>query len=162
MYGLYGIKSFRAVDRLKRGAIAKKVRKFEKILGLVMRAGVSTSKRPSKIFFCNDANPFGCSRPLNGGESLLLPQSIDHQGIFMKTSFKLASLAALTAATLALPAAAQDMKDPVKCHPKTGMAKCGAKKHKKSAKCGANKEMMGAKCAAKCAPKCGAKCAAKN
>jgi len=73
----------------------------------------------------------------------------------MKTSFKLASLAVLTAATLALPAAAQDTKDPVKCQPKTDMAKCDAK-------CGANKKMMGAKCAAKCAPKCGAKCAAKN
>ena len=69
----------------------------------------------------------------------------------MKTSFKFASLAALTAATLALPAAAQDMKDSVKCHPKPGMTKCGAKKNMKSDKC-----------AAKCAPKCGAKCTAKN
>lgn len=80
----------------------------------------------------------------------------------MKTSFKLASLAALTAATLALPAAAQDMKDPVKCQPKAAMAKCGTKKHVKNAKYGANKKMKGTKCGAKCTPKCGAKCAAMN
>lgn len=88
----------------------------------------------------------------------------------MKTSLKFATLAALTAATLSLPAAAQDMKDPVKCQPKAGMSKCGAKcnvkagakKHMKSPKCGANKAMKDAKCAPKCAPKCGAKCAVKN
>ena len=57
----------------------------------------------------------------------------------MKTTLKMASLAALTAAALALPAAAQDMKGATKCQAKTDMAKCGAK--------------AGAKCGAKCAPK---------
>ena len=88
----------------------------------------------------------------------------------MKTSFKLISLAALTAATLALPAAAEEMKDAVKCQPSAGMAKhgmkcsakCGAKKHMKTSKCGASKEMKNMKCGAKCAPKCNAKCAPKN
>lgn len=46
----------------------------------------------------------------------------------MKSSFKFATLAALTAATLALPAAAQDMKNSAKCKPKTGLHKCMAKK----------------------------------
>ena len=64
----------------------------------------------------------------------------------MKTSIKRASLVALTAATLALPAAAQETLAPMKCKPKTDMAKCGAKTAHK-AKCGANK------CAPKCAPK---------
>lgn len=88
----------------------------------------------------------------------------------MKTSFKFVSLAALTAATLALPAAAQDHKDTVKCQPKAAMtkcaakcgAKCGAKMDMKSTKCAAKKEMKVAKCGAKCAPKCGAKCAPKH
>ena len=44
----------------------------------------------------------------------------------MNTRFKMASLAVLTAATLALPAAAQEMKDGAKCAPKA-MAKCCAK-----------------------------------
>ncbi|MDE2600479.1 MAG: hypothetical protein KGL40_12735 [Rhodocyclaceae bacterium] len=79
----------------------------------------------------------------------------------MKTQLKLASLAALTAATLSLPAAAQDEAMAVKCAP-AAMAKCGAKcapkchakKHpvKKAAQCGTSK----------CAPKCGPKCAPKN
>lgn len=75
----------------------------------------------------------------------------------MKTSLKMTSLAALTVATLALPAAAADMQGArAKCQPKAGMSKCGPKS---AAKCGA-------KCApkkhvAKCAPKCGAKCAPK-
>lgn len=81
----------------------------------------------------------------------------------MNTSFKLASLAALTAATLALPAAAQDTKGAVKCQPKASMAKCGVKC---GAKCGARwaggKGVKAAKCGAKCAPKCAPKCAAKN
>lgn len=81
----------------------------------------------------------------------------------MKTSMKMASLAALTAATLALPAAAADLQHAqAKCQPKAGMAKCGpkcagkcaSKRHGK-AKCGAKKYM------AKCAPKQGAKCAPK-
>lgn len=78
----------------------------------------------------------------------------------MKTSLKLASLAALTAATLALPAAAQAIKDPVECMPKAGAAKCGAKKDMKVSKCGVKK--CAPKCGAKCAPKCGAKCASKS
>lgn len=74
----------------------------------------------------------------------------------MKTTLKVASLAALTAATLALPAAAQEMKGSAKCAPNTEMAKCGAAKcagkcspgkHMKKGKNGANK------CAPKCAPK---------
>ena len=80
----------------------------------------------------------------------------------MKTSLKMASLVALTAATLALPAAAQDTQDPMKCQPKAGMSKCGAKAGAKCAgKCGA-KMANKAKCAPKCAPKCAAKCAPKN
>ncbi|GCB05237.1 hypothetical protein PSUB009319_28680 [Ralstonia sp. SET104] len=69
----------------------------------------------------------------------------------MKTSLKLASLAALTAATLALPAAAQETKGTAKCHPKAEMAKCGAKC---AGKCAPKKSMEKAKCGAnKCAPK---------
>ena len=82
----------------------------------------------------------------------------------MKTSFKLVSLAALTAATLALPAAAQGTRDPAKCMPKAEAAKCGAKcagktgmkKHRKMSSCSAKK------CGAKCSAKCGAKCASKS
>jgi hypothetical protein len=70
----------------------------------------------------------------------------------MNTSIKGATLAALTAATMALPVAAQDMKNPAKCAPRSSASKCGPKKQAKcSAKCGASK----------CAPKCGAKCAPK-
>lgn len=69
------------------------------------------------------------------------------------------SLVALTAATLALPAAAQQTPEPLKCKPKTGMAKCAAKTPHK-AKCGAKK--CAAKTAAsKCAPKCAPQCAPK-
>lgn len=77
----------------------------------------------------------------------------------MKPTLKLASLAVLTAATLALPAAAAEVAGQTKCAP-SEMAKCGAKcgpkchakNHhaKKAAKCGAK---CGAKCAPKCAPK---------
>ena len=102
----------------------------------------------------------------------------------MKTSFKFVSLAALTAATLALPAAAQEMKGAGKCMPKAESAKCGAKCGAKSemkcgAKCGTKcsmkKHTHGAKCGAKkhshkgvamgshkCGAKCGAKCASKS
>lgn len=77
----------------------------------------------------------------------------------MKTSLKLASLAALTTATLALPVAAQNTNSAAKCQP-AAASKCGARKC--SAKCGAKKCAPAAKCAAsKCAPKCGAKCAPK-
>jgi len=85
----------------------------------------------------------------------------------MKTSLKLVSLAALTAAIVALPAAATSMgAGQAKCQPAATMVKCGAKcgaskcapkhrhhraKHHAAAKCGASK------CAPKCAPKCGAK-----
>ena len=81
----------------------------------------------------------------------------------MNTSLKMASLIALTAATLALPAAAQDTQDPMKCQPKQGMAKCGSKcKAKCASKCGAKSKCAAKKCAAKkCAPKCAPKCAAK-
>ncbi|MDE2604478.1 MAG: hypothetical protein KGL68_01005 [Burkholderiales bacterium] len=80
----------------------------------------------------------------------------------MKTSLKMASLAALTAATLALPAAAEEMKEGAKCAPKAGMTKCAPKKA--AAKCGAKKcaAKSASKCAPKCAPKCGAKCAPKS
>lgn len=88
----------------------------------------------------------------------------------MKTQLKLASLAALTAVTLALPAAAQDTTTaPSKCAPSAKVKcggkcapKCHAKKHpvKKAAKCGAGK--CAPKCGPKCAPKCGPKCAPKN
>lgn len=55
----------------------------------------------------------------------------------MKNSLKVASLAALTAATLALPAAASMVRNPgAKCSPKAGKMSHGAKK-----------------CAPKCAPK---------
>ena len=73
----------------------------------------------------------------------------------MKTSFKLATLAALTAATLALPAAAQDTKDAAKCSPKAGMSKCGSKKGVSKHKHVTKKSM--AKCGAKGAPKCATK-----
>lgn len=78
----------------------------------------------------------------------------------MKASLKFVSLAALTAATMALPAAAADMQDGQgKCQAKPGMAKCAGKcgpKMKAKAKCGAMK------CAPKCSPKCAPKCAPKN
>lgn len=86
----------------------------------------------------------------------------------MKTSLKLASLAALTAATLALPAAAQDLKGPIKCQPNASAAKCKAKCGAKCAgKCGAKMGVTASKCGAqkcapKCAPKCGPKCAPAN
>ncbi len=55
----------------------------------------------------------------------------------MKKSLKVASLAALTAATLALPAAASMMRDPgAKCAPKAGKMHKGAKKCAPKAKCG--------------------------
>lgn len=76
----------------------------------------------------------------------------------MKKSVKMASLAALTAAIIALPAAAGAMHSSNKCHPKTSMHKCGAKCSAKMGKCGAKCQ---AKCGAKCAAKCGAKPAAK-
>jgi len=73
----------------------------------------------------------------------------------MKTTLKLATLAALTTATLALPVAAQNTNNAAKCQPaaaaKCGARKCAAKKCAPAAKCGASK------CAPKCAPKCGAK-----
>lgn len=79
----------------------------------------------------------------------------------MKTSLKVASLAALTAATLALPAAAQEMKGSAKCAPNTEMAKCGAAKC--AGKCAPKKRMKKAKCSAnKYAPKCAPKCAPKS
>ncbi|GGE91844.1 hypothetical protein [Massilia psychrophila] len=84
----------------------------------------------------------------------------------MKTQLKLATLAALTAATLALPAAGQNTTTaPAKCAPNAMMKcgakcapKCHAKKHtvKKAAKCGASN------CAPKRGPKCGPKCTPKN
>lgn len=79
----------------------------------------------------------------------------------MKTSLKLASLAALTAATLALPPAVAGMQaNQPKCQAKMGMSKCAPKhagkcapkKHAK-AKCGAKAGMS------KCAPKREGKCA---
>ena len=77
----------------------------------------------------------------------------------MKTTLKLASLAALTTATLALPVAAQSTNNTAKCQPATA-SKCGARKC--ASKCGAKKCAPMGKCAAnKCAPKCGAKCAPK-
>jgi hypothetical protein len=96
----------------------------------------------------------------------------------MKTSLKFVSLAALTAATLALPAAAQEMKDPVmqdsvKCTPKSS-AKCTGKcsmthhkhhkHHKHHAKMSGEKAdgMAMHKCGAKCGAKCSAKCMPKN
>lgn len=76
----------------------------------------------------------------------------------MKTTLKLASLAALTTATLALPVAAQNT-NAAKSQP-AAAAKCGARKC--AAKCGAKKCAPMSKCgASKCAPKCGAKCAPK-
>lgn len=72
----------------------------------------------------------------------------------MKTTLKLASLAALTTATLALPVAAQN-NNAAKCQP-AAAAKCGARKC--AAKCSAKKCAPMSKCgASKCAPKCGAK-----
>lgn len=81
----------------------------------------------------------------------------------MKTSLKIASLAALTAATLALPAAAADMKETqAKCQPKASIGKCEPKCDAKCAgKCAPKKldpaKHAKAKCGAKCAPKCAAK-----
>lgn len=70
------------------------------------------------------------------------------------------SVAALTAATFALPvAAANDVPMSAKCG-----AKCAPAKviKKNNSKCGAKcAPKCGAKCAPKCAPKCGAKCAPK-
>lgn len=76
----------------------------------------------------------------------------------MKTSLKFASLAALTAATLALPVAAQQGKDTSSSTPKTNMNKCAASKCA-ATKCATKKPVH--KCAAKCGAKCGAKCAPK-
>jgi uncharacterized low-complexity protein len=78
----------------------------------------------------------------------------------MKTTLKLATLAALTTATLALPVAAQNANNATKCQP-AAAAKCGARKC--AAKCGAKKCAPAAKCGAnKCAPKCAPKCGAKK
>ena len=86
----------------------------------------------------------------------------------MNNSLKLVSLAALTAATFALPAAAGDMKDSAKSMPSMDMSKCCAKC---SAKCCAKMKRgmkhgmkHGAKKHAHKAGmmKCGAKCGAKN
>lgn len=82
----------------------------------------------------------------------------------MNRTLKLTSLAALTAATLSLPAAAADVGSGAKCRPAAEMSKCGAKPAAKcqaqmktqAGKCGAHK------CAAKCAPKCGPKCGPKK
>lgn len=80
----------------------------------------------------------------------------------MKTSLKLTSLAALTAATLALPAAAAGMQPTqAKCQAKMGMSKC-APKH--AGKCAPTKKHARAKCGAKTdmakgAPKHSGKCA---
>lgn len=82
----------------------------------------------------------------------------------MNASFKFATLAALTAATIALPAAAQDANAAQpNCHPKASASKCGAKcAPTASGKCAPKASQKKAKCApaksgAKCAPKCGAK-----
>lgn len=80
----------------------------------------------------------------------------------MKKNLKLASIAALTTAILALPVAAQNI-NAAKCQPATAIkcgarkcaAKCGTKKCAPTTKCGASK--CGPKCGVKCAPKCGAK-----
>ena len=80
----------------------------------------------------------------------------------MKNALKLVSLAALTAATLALPAAAEDMKDPAKCKAATGMSKCSGKC---AGKCGAKMSKHGVKKHSHKhnTMKCGAmKCGAKN
>lgn len=69
----------------------------------------------------------------------------------MSSKLMLVSLAALTTATLALPAAAEYGQQNAKCQPAT--AKCST--HKCMAKCGAKK--CAPKCGAKCHPKCGAK-----
>lgn len=81
------------------------------------------------------------------------------QELIMNLLSKL-SIAALTAATIALPAAAADASaDAAKCAAKCAPAKVEKKHHaKKAHKCAAK---CGAKCAAKCAPKCAAKCAPK-
>ena len=77
----------------------------------------------------------------------------------MKSSYSRFALAALTAATLALPVAAANAADTNgKCAPKSQMQKCSAKC---AGKCGA-KQKKGAKCAGKCAAKCAAKCAPKQ
>lgn len=62
----------------------------------------------------------------------------------MNTHLKMASLAALTVATLALPVAAQDMNSGAKCAARKCAVKCAPK------------------CATKGAPKCAPKCAPKN
>ena len=88
----------------------------------------------------------------------------------MKAFLKMASLAALTAATFALPAAAADLQSSqAKCEPAMGMATCGAKCAGKCATKNHSKVTHGSrrhaktKCGAKnCAPKCGAKCASKS
>ena len=84
----------------------------------------------------------------------------------MNNKFAHLSLAALTAATLALPAAAAepssstDMTKPVAKHE---MMKCGAHHNMK---CGAHKkdkhQKHAMKCGAKCGAKGGAKCGAKE
>ena len=82
----------------------------------------------------------------------------------MKASFRLVSLAALTAATIALPVAAADMPaSPGKCAPKADMAKCGSKCATKAmGKC-APKAAPKGDAMAKCAPgKCAPKTAPKN
>lgn len=83
---------------------------------------------------------------------------------FMKSSSSRFLIAALTAATLALPAAAAFAADGgAKCSAKSEMHKCAAKcAGKCAAKCKAKcKAKCEPKCAAKCAPKCAAKCKAK-
>ena len=81
----------------------------------------------------------------------------------MKASLRFVSLAALTAATIALPVAAADMQgSPAKCAPKADMAKCGAKCAPKASKC-APKAAPKGDAMAKCAPgKCAPKTAPKN
>lgn len=71
-------------------------------------------------------------------EALSRPRSIDRWNLY-ETSFKLACLAALTAATLVLPAAAQERNDAVKGQPTAGMAQCAPKQRMRNAQCGANK-----------------------
>ena len=93
----------------------------------------------------------------------------------MNNTFAHLSLAALTAATIALPAAAADpaasgtmpkcsahQEMMMKCGANHKMMKCGAHKkakHKDAMKCAPK---CGAKCGAKGAAKCGAKCGAKE
>lgn len=89
-------------------------------------------------------------------------------------NLKRASLAALTAATVALPLAAHAQsadsgrtQPPAKSEKGCCASKCRAKAHAGAAKCGAKRSAKcsakcGAKCGAKCAPKCRAKCAPKS